>query len=299
MVEILFGTTVDGSPGRELRRALVEAVDALESLPLPAAPGTGRLPLPANRRFERARDRLDSLMSRMVAERRTAPGRHADLLAAIAWARGADGRAMEDRQVRDEALSLFRGHRTAGTALCWTWYLLSRHPGVEARVLEEIDSVLGDRLPGADDVPRLQYCGMVVAESMRLFPPAWIMVRRAVAEHEVGGYAVPVGTTVLVSPYVVHRDPRLHAEPRRFDPERFAPDRRGGWHPFAYFPFGGGSKRCLGDELARFEAVLLMAVVGRTWRLREAPGHRVEPAPRATLKPRFGLKVIPERRAPS
>lgn len=297
MVEVLFGASVDGSEGRRLQGALSDAVEALESLPVPVLPGAEHLPLPANRRFGRARARLDSLLLHEVNERRADRTPRSDLLASLAEARLPDGRTMDDHLVRDEAMSIFRGHKTTGTALSWTWYLLSRHPDVEARVLEEIDSVLGDRLPTADDLAALTYCRMVVAESMRLFPPAWTMARRATAAHEVGGYPVPVGSTVITSPYVIHRDARVHPDPRRFDPERFLPERRAGWHPFAYFPFGGGPKKCLGDEFAPFEATLLMATIGRTWRLRLEPGFRVEPAPKATLKPRYGMRMVLERRS--
>jgi cytochrome P450 len=296
MIEVLFGRSVDRPDGRELREALIEAVDALEALPLPTVGWAERLPLPGNRRFERARARLDPMLLDMVAERRVGRVGQDDILATLVRARSADGEVMDDWQARDEAMTIFRGHKTTGTALSWTWYLLSRHPEVENRVLTEIDSVIGDRLPTAEDLERLTYCRMVVAECMRLFPPAWVLARRAVAEHEVGGYAVPVGSTVITSPYVIHRDPRIHPDPRRFDPDRFAPERRAEWHPYAYFPFGGGPKMCLGDEFAPFEAILLMATVGRHWRLRLAPGARVEPAPKATLKPRFGMKMVIERR---
>jgi cytochrome P450 len=297
MVEVLFGTSVDGPLGRELRGALVEAVDALEHLPLPILPGVGRLPLPGNRRFERARGRLDELLLEMVAGRRLGRAGNGDLLTTLVRARHPDGTAMSDEQVRDEALTIFRGHKTTGTALSWAWYLMSQHPEVEARVLDEIDSVLGDRLPTAEDLDGLVLCRRVVAEAMRLFPPAWMMARRAIAEHEVGGYVMPVGATAITSPYVIHRDPRVHQDPRRFDPDRFAPERRKDWHPFAYFPFGGGPKKCLGDDFAPFEAILLMALVGRRWRLQLQPGHRVAPAPKATLKFRHGLRMVVEGRA--
>jgi cytochrome P450 len=300
MVEVLFGPSVEQPEGRELRAALAAAVGALEHLPLPVMPGVERLPLPANRRFEKARLRLDSLLLGLVAERRAGnpAADDGDLLTSLVRARHEDdGSSMDERQVRDEAMAIFRGHKTTGTALSWTWYLLSRHPDVEATVLEEIDAALGDRLPTAEDLDRLTHCRRVVSEAMRLFPPAWMMARRAVEEHEAGGFVVPVGATAVTSSYVIHRDPRVHPDPRRFDPGRFEPERRAGWHPFAYFPFGGGPKGCLGDEFAPFEAVLLMATVGRRWRLRVAPGARVEPAAKATLKPRSGMRMTLERRA--
>jgi cytochrome P450 len=297
MIEILFGTSVDRVEGRALRDALTGAVEALESLPLPVVKGADRIPLPANRRFDKARARLDSLLMPMVAERRARPTSDGDLLTSMVHARNANGDAMSDRQVRDEALSIFRGHKGTGTALSWIWYLLSRHPAAERRMLEEIDSTIGNGLPTVEDLARLQFCRMVMAESMRLFPPVWLIARRAVTEHHVGGYRIPVGSAVITSPYVIHRDPHVHPEPLRFDPDRFAPERHSGWHPFAYFPFGGGPKRCVGDDFATFETLLLLATVGRGWRLNLAPDRRVEPAPKATLKPRDGLHMILERRA--
>jgi cytochrome P450 len=296
MVEALFGANVDDPFGRMLGDDLSEAIDALERLPLPVVPGAARLPLPANRRFERAAARLDERLLPMIAARRTGRAGDGDILTEFARAMHPDGEAMDDRLVRDEAMSIFRGHKTTGTAVSWTWYLLSRHPQVEARMFDELDSVLGDALPSAEDLGRLTYTRMVLDESMRLFPPAWMVARRAIAEHEADGYVIPVGSTVVTSAYVIHRDERFHPEPRRFDPERFTPGRAASRHPFAYFPFGGGPKMCLGDEFAVMEAMLLLATVGRRWRLRLAPGHVVEPLPKATLKPRHGLRVILERR---
>jgi cytochrome P450 len=296
MVEALFGVTADQPEGAELTDALERAVGALERLPLPFLAVSGRLPLPANRRFEAAKARLDVLLERRIARARAQGGDDRSILARLARARGPDGAGMDDPQVRDEALSIFRGHRTAGTALCWAWYLLSRHPGIEESVLAEIDSVLSGRVPTADDYPQLALCRRVVDEAMRLFPPAWLMSRRAAEDAELGGYRVPAGSTVVTSPYVVHRDHRWHPDPRRFDPDRFLPERRAGWHRFAYFPFGGGTKKCLGDEFAPFEAVLLMAAIGRRWRLRPSSGHDVRPDPKATLKPRGGMWFVLESR---
>jgi len=296
MIESLFGVLVEQADGRELALALADTVDALEHAPLPFLPGTDRLPLPANRRFDRARRRLDRLILREVRERRLSPGHHASLLASLVRARYPRGGTMRDRQARDEALSIFRGHKTAGTALSWAWYLLARHPDVEATVLEEIDSALGGREPTFDDLPRLPLCRRVVDEGMRLFPPAWMLARRAMEDVDIGGFAIPAGSTAITSAFVIHRDARCHPEPRRFDPDRFLPERRAGWHPFAYFPVGGGPKMCLGDEFAPFEAVLLMATIGSRWRLRLDPSHRVAPAPGATLQPRGGLHMIVERR---
>ncbi len=289
MVEVLFGLDAATPAGRELRDALAGAVEALERLPAPVGEWVDRLPLASRRRFAEARVRLDELVLPMVRARRGVEPR--DLLGAIANAQEAHRWLLDDRAVRDEALSIFRGHMTSGTALAWTWYLLSRHPEVEARAFDEIDS-----LPDASQASKLAYCRSVVDEALRLFPPAWMLGRRALADHPFGEFVAPAGTTVITSPYVIHRDSRWHPEPRRFDPERFTPERRMGWVPFTYFPFGGGPKQCLGDEFAPAEVVLLLAIVGRRWRLRAALGATVRPAVQATLKPSGGLRVQLERR---
>jgi len=297
MVEALFGVSVDAPAGAELLQLLNGAVDAVERLPFAALRIGERLPFPRNRRFEEVRARLDAVLLGLVAERRGDRRQRGDLLSSLARARHPDGEPMPDRLVRDEALTLFRAAKTTGTALSWTWHLLSRHPDPEARLLDEIDTVVGDELPSASDLARLTYCRRVLDEALRLFPPAWISGRRPVAEHEIGGYVIPVGSTVATSPWVIHRDARVHPAPERFDPDRFSPERRAGWHPFAYFPFGGGSRTCLGDEFAPLEALMLLATVGRRWRLRPVPGHEVRPAAKAILRPRGGLPVVLQRRA--
>ena len=294
MIEVMFGVRIDEPEGQELAAALAGAIEALDELPLPFLEIAEHLPLPANRRFEEAEEHLDSLLMPLIADARTNGGR--GMVARLVRATHPDGSGMDDDQVNAEALSIFRGHRTAGTALCWMWYLLSRHEEVERAVLAEVDEVLGDREPTAADYPRLELCRRVFDEAMRLFPGAWMLSRRAVADHEIDGYPIPEGSTVITSAYVIQRDPRYHPDPRRFDPDRFLPDRRAGWHRFAYFPFGGGSKRCLGDEFAPFEAVLMLASLGRRWRFRPAPGRPVAPAPKATFKPRDGMWFVLDRR---
>jgi cytochrome P450 len=296
MIEVMFGLGVGEPAGREIAAAVAEAIDALEHLPLPFLAVGERLPFRANRRFDRAEARLDALLCPLIAGARSQERAGTGMLADMVRARNEDDRGMDDAQVNSEALSIFRGNRTAGTALCWMWYLLSRHPRVESEVLAEIDAVVGDRDPTAADYEGLGTCRRVFDEAQRLFPGAWLISRRAVQAHEFAGYEVPVGATVLTSAYVIHRDERFHPEPRRFDPDRFLPARRAAWPPFAYFPFGGGSKACLGDAFAPFEAVLLMATIGRRWRLRPVENRPVRPAPKATFKPGDGMWFRLERR---
>jgi cytochrome P450 len=199
---------------------------------------------------------------------------------------------MSRAQIRDEAMTIFlAGHETTAQALSWTWYLLSANPQAEARLHEELDRVLSGRLPSAGDTDRLPYTRAVVAESMRLYPPAWSIARRALAELELGGYRITRRSIVVTSPWIVHRDARWFPEPERFDPERWLVEDPGRPRS-AYFPFGGGTRICIGERFAWTEAVLVLATLASRWRAALVPGHRVEPLPRITLRPRYGLKMV-------
>jgi cytochrome P450 len=253
------------------------------------------------RRFNRARARLDGVVYRIIDERRRGGEDRGDLLSMLLLAEDEEGdrQGMSNEQVRDEAMTLFlAGHETTANLLAWTWYLLARNPEAERRLHAEIDAVLEDgRAPTVDDLPRLRYAEMVVSEVMRLYPPAWAVGRRAVADHEAGGYHVPAGSLILVSQYVAHRDPRFWPDPERFDPERWTPEARGQRPQFAYFPFGGGPRRCVGEAFAWMEATLILATLAARGRMRLAPGRTAETSPRITLRPgRGGVPVILERR---
>jgi len=204
---------------------------------------------------------------------------------------------MTDKQVRDEALTLLiAGHETTANALTWTWYLLSQNPAVEARMHAEIDSALGGRLPAFDDVPKLPYTSGVFAESLRLYPPAWAIGRRAREDYSIGGYAIPAKSILLMSPWVVHRDPRWWPEPERFDPDRWHPDEAAKRPKFAYFPFGGGARVCIGERFAWAEGVLVLSTIAQRWKMRLVPGHPVETRAVITLRPKHGMKMTLERR---
>jgi cytochrome P450 len=258
-----------------------------------------RLPLPATLRFRKARARLDATIYRLIAERRRSPSDRGDLLSMLLVAQDTegDGRGMSDLQLRDEAMTIFlAGHETTANALTWTWYLLSQHPDVEARLHAEVDAALGGRLATVDDLGALPYTRMVLAESMRLYPPAWIVGRRAVAPFDVNGYTVPARSIVLACQYTMHRDPRWFPAPDRFDPERFAPDRNAERPKFAYFPFGGGPRVCIGEQFAWMEGVLALATIAQRWRLRLVQGHPVALQPIITLRPKFGMRMHVEAR---
>ena len=258
-----------------------------------------RLPLPANLRFKKARARLDATIYRLIEERRQARVDRGDLLSMLLLAQDTegDGSGMSDLQLRDEAMTIFlAGHETTANALTWTLYLLSQHPDVEQRVHAEVDAALGGRLPSADDLAILPYTRMVLAESMRLYPPAWIVGRRAVGPFEANGYPIPARSIVLLCQYVMHRDERWFPEPDRFDPDRFLPARQAERPKFAYFPFGGGPRVCIGEQFAWMEGILALATIAQRWRLRLVPGHPVALQPIITLRPKFGMRMTVKAR---
>jgi cytochrome P450 len=260
------------------------------------------LPLPVFRRSRQGRAQLDAIIYGMIAERRKNPSDRGDLLSMLLMAQDeeGDGGGMTDEQVRDEAMTIFlAGHETTANALSWTWYLLSGAPDVEARVHEEVDRVLGGRLPTLADLPKLSYVEQVVTESMRLYPPAWIIGRRAIDDYPVRDYIVPARGIVVVSPYLIQRDARFFDEPDRFLPDRWTPQFKASLQPFAYFPFGGGARRCIGESFAWMELVLVVSAIAQRWRLRLVPGHPVVPQPVVTLRLKHGLKVTVQRRTES
>jgi cytochrome P450 len=206
---------------------------------------------------------------------------------------------MTDRQVRDEAMTIFlAGHETTANALTWTWYLLSQSPEVERRLHEEIDHVLEGRLPTVADVDRLPYTTRVITESMRLYPPAWLIGRRAVNEYTIGHYHVPARSIIVMSQWIVHRDSRHYADPERFDPDRWTPQFKAALPRFAYFPFGGGPRQCIGESFAWMELVLLVATLAQQWRFQLVPGHPVVPQAAVTLRSKYGMKMIANARPP-
>jgi cytochrome P450 len=204
---------------------------------------------------------------------------------------------MTDTQVRDEAMTIFlAGHETTANALTWTWYLLSGAPAVESRLHEEVDRVLQGRLPTVADIGALPLVERIVTESIRLYPPAWIVGRRALEAYAMGPYIAPARSLILASPWVVHRDARLFPDPERFDPDRWTPAFKAALPPYAYFPFGGGPRRCIGESFAWMELVLVVATIAQRWRLRLVPGHPVEPEALVTLRTKHGMRTTLHRR---
>jgi cytochrome P450 len=255
-------------------------------------------PTPANLRYRRALADLHGVIHGAIDERKRSGQRGDDLLSMLLEARDErTGEGMDDKQLRDETMTLlFAGHETTTVALSWTWWLLGTHPEAESRLHEELDGVLADRLPAFEDLPELPYTRMVFQEAMRLYPPAWVISRRPLKDDEVGGYRIPAGSTVLISPYVTHRNPRYWDSPEVFDPERFLIQRSAGRPEFAYLPFGGGPRKCIGDHFAMTEGVLALATIAQRYRLLPVPEHPVEPQPLLTLKPKRGILVSLQKR---
>lgn len=297
----LFGTDVEGEAD-EIGQALNDLLQLFDLLFLPFSALLERLPIPATRRRQRALARIDATIYRMIDERRRDPRDNGDLLSMLVAAQDeeGDGRGMSDSQVRDEAITMFlAGHETTANALTWTWYLLARNPAAEAELHAELDRVLAGRLPALEDLPALRYTEMVLRESMRLLPPAWAVGREALAPFELGGYAIPARTVVVASQFITHRDPRWYPEPERFDPLRWTPEAQAVRPKFAYFPFGGGPRICVGESFAWMEGILLLATLAQRWRCRLAPGARVELLPLITLRPKYGMPMVLERRQPA
>jgi cytochrome P450 len=291
----LFDADVEAGEAGQIGRALSDAMANFGRMFSPLFPLLARLPVPAMRRFNRDRRVLDATIYRMIAERRARGMGGGDLLSLLLRARDDEVAGMTDEQVRDEAMTLFlAGHETTAVALTWTLYLLSQHSDAEARLHSELDGVLGDSPPTTADISRLPYTQMVLRESMRLFPPAWAIGRRALSDHRVDGHTIRARSVIVVSPYLVHRDPRWWPEPLSFRPERWAeadqPPR------LAYFPFGAGPRMCIGEPFAWMEAVLVVATIARRWRLRLVPGHPIEFQPAVTLRPKHGVRMTLERR---
>ncbi|MBI1902378.1 MAG: cytochrome P450 [Planctomycetia bacterium] len=259
-----------------------------QAVPLPV-----RLPTPRNRRLKRAIVSLDAIIHRIINERRTSGKDRGDLLSTLVAARDeGDGAGMTDRQLRDEVMTLFlAGHETTAVALAWTFYLLAQNPDVARRLHKELHESLGGRAPSVADLPRLVYAERVVRESMRLYPPAYAFGRTAIREGKIAGYHVPIGQTILMSQWVVHRDARFFPEPERFRPERWGESAIEQLPKYAYFPFGGGPRACIGNAFAMMEATLVLAAVVSRFEMSLVGGHPVVPWATATLRPRHGIRV--------
>jgi cytochrome P450 len=292
VAKTLFDADVD-QEADEIGVALTSLVDLFPTLMNPLANLLRKLPLPQTMRFRRSIERLDRTVYGIIDERRKSGQDRGDLLSMLLMAvdEEGDGGGMTDQQLRDEAMTLFlAGHETTANALAWTWYLLALNPEAADEMHRELDSVLGDRLPLPDDYPRLPYTEMVVAESMRMFPPAWAVSRLAIEEAMIGEWMVPRGAVVVAAQAVTHRDPRWFPDPGLFDPLRFTPEAQASRPKLAYFPFGAGPRICIGEGFAWMEAVLIVATIAQRWRM-ELVSNDVTPQASITLRPKGGIRM--------
>jgi cytochrome P450 len=291
--ETLFGTDVDEERSATVRRALTDTLGMFDRVYSPLFRLLTRMPSPTMRRFRRVESDLNAVIGAMIAERRATGATGDDLLSVLLRARE-EGVGLRDEQVRDEALTLFlAGHETTSIALAWTWWLLAVHPDVEATLHEELDTLGGE--PTVEDLPRLTYARAVLDESIRLRPPAWAIGRTAVADHRAGQLTIPSGSVVIVSPWLLHHDERWWPDPGEFRPERWLSERPEASR-FAYVPFGGGPRRCIGEPFALMEGTLVLATIARRWRFRTVADDPPELQPVVTLRPRGGLRMRAERR---
>jgi cytochrome P450 len=284
--DVSADTAVVGRDVGEALRSFDKLINAKVKLP-------EWVPTPTRLRFQRAKATVDALVDRMIEERRRSGEDRGDLLSMLMLARDSEtGEAMSDQQLRDEVMTIFlAGHETTSNALSWTFYLLSKHPTVERRLRTELATVLGGRTPTLHDLPQLPYTLMVIEESMRLYPPVWGIERRSLTDDRIGGYHIPAGSYIFLMQYVTHRHPDFWDNPEGFDPERFSPERATERPRFAYFPFGGGPRQCIGNNFALMEAQLILATVLQRYQLELVPGHPIEPESNITLSPRYGVQM--------
>ncbi len=257
-----------------------------------------QVPTPGNRRFHADLNVLDQVVYQIIRERRQSKEEKSDLLSMLLSAVDEEtAEGMDDHQLHDEILTLLlAGNETTAMALSWLWYLLAEHPAVEERLHAELATALAGRVPTVEDLPNLPYTRMVFEEAMRLYPPAWFLMRKAIKEDTIGDYPIPANAFVSFSAYTMHRHPAFWDEPERFDPERFTPERSANRPHYAYIPFGGGPRLCIGNGFAMLEGQLILATVAQRYRFSLVPGHAVTPEPALTLRTRAGVRVTVHRR---
>jgi cytochrome P450 len=249
-------------------------------------------PLPSMRQFIKMRQMVDDLVYGLIAERRKSEPKE-DILSLLLDARDDEGKGMSDLELHDELISvIFAGHETVSVCLTWTWYHLSKDPSCARKVRDEVDEILGDRLPTLEDVRQMQYVWQVLQEALRMYPPIWVIPRTPLEVDEIDGYRLEPGDMLFISPYVVHRHTGFYDNPESFDPDRIARENTTDWHRYQYIPFGGGPRKCIGHEFAMLEMTIIVAMVTQMFRLDLVPGHPVYPKPMVTLRPAHGMPMI-------
>jgi cytochrome P450 len=256
-----------------------------------------RLPTATRRRFNRDARAIDDIVYRIIDERRNSERDHGDLLSMLLKATDEDGSGLSNQQLRDEVMTIFlAGHETTALTLSWAWYLLALNPDSEKKFHAELDQVLGGRLPTMDDMSQLKFTEMIAKESMRLYPPAYALGREAINDCEIGGFRVPAGAQVFMNQWATQRDARFFVEPETFRPERWTPEFTASLPKYAYFPFGGGPRACIGNYFAMMEVILLLATIGQRFRFSLVPDHPVSLMPAMSLRPTDGIRVTVEKR---
>jgi cytochrome P450 len=290
--KVLFNADIE-KEAPEIDEALEAASSLAGRIALPFSEWLLKLPVPDTLRFKRAKARLDDTIKRMIDERRSNKVDNGDLVSLLLHTQNEKGEGgMSDQHVRDEAMTLFlTAFDTTSTALTWTWYLLSQNPEAEAKLHEELDRVLQGRVPTAEDIAQLKYTRMVFGESMRLFPPSYLIPRQAVEDFAIDKYIIPGGTIILMSPYLIHHDPRFHPDPEKFAPHAWDKHSNGLHAKYEYFPFSRGPRSCIGEPFAWMEGILVLATIAQSWRIKMVPGHPVELLQRINLRPKYGLKM--------
>lgn len=295
-VKFLFGDEPESPRGAALAELIGRSIEQMDSLFAAFSGLPERFPR-LRRKFDETRRRLDGLIYEVIAERRATSGSEDVCSMLIALGDSVPDMRLSDQQLRNELMGLFRGHQAVSTALTWTFHLLAQHPDVESELHAEVDRAIGGTIPDFATIEGLDTTRSILQESLRLLPPAYVLARRCVQEHSLGGFTIPVGAQVLVSEWVTHRDPRYWDEPDAFDPSRFADDRQHSRPPCAYYPQGAGKKMCMGKQLVvPMEGPLLLGLLSERWQLRPAPGSVVELSPKATLKPKSGVPMVLTKR---
>jgi cytochrome P450 len=293
--ETLFGVNL-GSHADGISRAMAAAVGSPSNMMVPMLRWIEKLPLNGVRAAKAGRAVMHAVVDEVIRKCRPSAAQTDDLLAGLLFDDDQNN-ATSEAQVHDEVMNLLiAGYETTSNAMSWAWYLLSQHPKVEDCLHQELDRVVGDRPPTKADFEALRLTQNVIRESLRLYPPLWIIWRRTLEDYPLNGYVAPAGSLVLMCQHLTHRDKRYFPEPLRFNPDRWTEEFREHLPKFAYFPFGGGSRQCLGDRFGFMEAVLVVATIARKWKLRLSAGHPVVPAPLFTLRPRYGLRMIASQR---
>ena len=309
----VLGSDIKSADGSQVGDDLLTCAEYFNRLLMPFGELIEKIPiLPINKGFQQAKKRLDSIVFNMIREHRDNEPKgtaKSDLLYTLLDAQDSEAgiKRMTDTQLRDEVMTIFlAGHETTANALTWTFYLLSEYPSVEAKLYEELKSVLSNdkgngisqdknnqelKIPTTQDIPRLEYTEKVVRESMRLYPPAWTLGRQVINDYNVNDYVIPAKSIILMSQYVMHRNPKYFPNPELFYPERWTKEAKVQLPRFSYFPFGGGIRGCIGEAFAWMEGILIVATVCRRWRMFHDPSHKVELKPLITLRPKYGMRM--------